>query len=90
MVDEQQSPENPDEEHGEAFTDDASVRVKYLGSGLAFIVICSFIGLVTISVLGYGSLNSISAGTFSVLALLVLAAGTYAFGIDLVKKYMNK
>jgi len=71
----------------ESFTSNTGVRIRWLGSLLATFTITAFFGLVYGVAFGYASLDPISASVFMVLALLVLAAGTWAFGIDLIDKY---
>jgi hypothetical protein len=80
----------PEDEDGESFTDETDVRVKWLGSVMASFVITAFFGLVYATALGYATLDPITASVFTVLALLVLAAGTWTFGIDLIDKYTGK
>jgi len=80
-----QDSEGDDED--ESFTDETSVRVKWLGSVMAAFVITAFFGLLYAAAFGYATLDPITASIFSILALLVLAAGTWTFGIDLIDKY---
>lgn len=77
-------------EDDESFTSSTDVRVRWLGSLMAFLTITAFFGLVYAVSFGYATLEPITASVFSVLALLVLAAGTWVFGIDLIDKYRGK
>jgi hypothetical protein len=79
----------PEDDDSENFTNETDVRVKWLGSVMAAFVIVAFFGLIYAAALGYASLDPITASIFSILALLVLAAGTWTFGIDLIDKYTN-
>jgi hypothetical protein len=77
-------------EDSPAFTSNTGVRIRWLGSLLATFTIIAFFGLVYGAAFGYATFDPITASVFSVLALLVLAAGTWAFGIDLIDKYTGK
>lgn len=80
-------PEEGSVEEEEEFTSDTNVRVKYLGSVLSFVIIAWFLLLVTLSAANVISLSSVTGMISTVLVMLVLAAGTWVFGIDLFDKW---
>jgi|APHM01.1.fsa_nt_gi hypothetical protein len=85
------SPQEKEEENdSKVFTEETDVRVKWLGSALSAFVITGFFGLVYAVSFGYATFEPITASMFTILALLVLAAGTWTFGIDLIDKYTGK
>jgi len=71
------------------FTTDTDVRLKFFGSMMALLVLSGYYGLILLTVLGYGTLNRLGTYQFAVLALIVLAAGTWTFGIDLIDAYLG-
>lgn len=71
------------------FTTDTDVRIRWFGSVMAFIVLCGYYAIIMMGMLGYGDLSAIGQAEFFVLALVVLAAGTWAFGIDLIDAYLG-
>lgn len=87
--------ENPPQDESEqkddeSFTEDTDVRIKWLGSVLSTFTIVSFFGLVYAVAFGYASFEPVTGAVFTILALLVLAAGTWTFGIDLIDKYTGE
>jgi len=82
--------EDPDEDEDGSFTNETDTRLKWLGSIMAAFTIIAFFGLIYAAALGYASFEPITASIFTVLALLVLAAGTWTFGIDLIDKYTGE
>lgn len=82
--------EDSTEDEDESFTSETDTRIKWLGSAMAAFTITAFFGLVYAVALGYASFAPITASVFTVLALLVLAAGTWTFGIDLIDKYTGE
>jgi len=81
--------EDSNEDEDESFTNETD-RLKWLGSLMAAFTIIAFFGLIYAAALGYASFEPITASIFTVLALLVLAAGTWTFGIDLIDKYTGE
>jgi hypothetical protein len=84
----------PDDEtaidEDEKLTDSTNARWTYLGSVLSAIIIIVFLLLTGAGVVGNASLSSIPTAWFYVFALLVLTAGGWVFGADLVDAYRNK
>lgn len=81
--------EPEDESEGDSFTRSTQVRVRYLGSVMAALVIVGWMALVGAVAFGVASFGPIGAGAFTITALLVLAAGGWTFGMDLVEKYLG-
>lgn len=70
------------------FTTKTNVRVKYLGSFIALLIIGGFLGLVYLVALGHASTENLTTlGLGGAFITLVLAAGTWTFGIDLLDKW---
>lgn len=78
---------NDESTDDEVFTTKTDVRVRYLGSVLAFLLIFGWMVLIGAVAFGYASFATISGSAFVITALLVLAAGTWTFGIDLIDAY---
>lgn len=71
-------------------TSSTNARWTYLGSVMAIIITVTFLVMVGAGVFGIASLSSIPAPWFYVLALLVLTAGGWTFGDDLVEAWRNR
>lgn len=74
----------------ENLTDSTNARWTYLGSLLAVIIVLAFLIMTGAGVFGYATLAAIPDTWFYVFALLVLTAGGWTFGSDLVETYRNK
>lgn len=85
----QEEQDESESEDGDSFTRSTQTRVRYLGSVMAAILIVGWMALVGAVAFGYASLGGIGASAFSITALLVLAAGGWTFGMDLVEKYVG-
>jgi len=82
------SPDNATED--ESYTTSDNVRVRYLGSVLSGLILAAWFGLIYAVAFGYASLGGLGATAFTATVLIVLAAASWVFGMDLIKAWNGK
>lgn len=73
----------------DSVTSNPQVRWTYLGSSLAIVVIVVFMAITAAAALGYADTSAIDSTWFYLVWIVVLAAASWVFGIDLLKEYSN-
>lgn len=81
--------DNGNSTEDEDFTTKTSVRLRWLASALALIIIGVFLALVSATALGAASISMIPQQALHILFVLVLSAAGWTFGLDLLDRYFG-